>query len=581
MLARAHARAPILAHRHSPKTWNRSTATARRATTRGRRVVCSASDAEPAGETIVASSVSGGSLDDPLANFRDGDLLLLRVDGSEEDDATKLASKPLLDREWFFEVVGDEAQLSQTTPSVQETDEASVQETDEARPHETRRSLVGLCRGVAAFLTWSAEDGEIRMVPVAERDVGERSRCSPRLAEREWVKASFPAWHALLSDLESTGEYPRDPRSVLRSFRDGSIDKSSIARVEKVTDYDALRSTVRADPSYWCDGAPAEFVETDPKRQATNNAGELLALLEGHRGVVMTQLWAGWEDSDSQQPVDAPFALRALRECAGDARVAIVPASVPGMPARKGLTAIMSAAESPFLEQAKHLASFGAQAALVKLVPPTISTSRAGYISCLGEIVGAPRLMKHPGTGKCKGIGWITFATAAGQAAALGWDGCAYGGRHLSVTAAIAQHSGIRPSLQAPGTHTPAMLRETLDALVRSDPRGVYVDGTFGRGGHSRGILAALAPEGRLHAFDMDPEVRDKQRFFPAVVFFLSRFSLSKLFRVNYPAFVSAFFPLRRARVLSSAAHDAMRIPPSLENSFGWSTPAWRRTYHP
>ena len=369
MLARAHARAPILAHRHSPKTWNRSTATARRATTRGRRVVCSASDAEPAGETIVASSVSGGSPDDPLANFRDGDLLLLRVDGSEEDDATKLASKPLLDREWFFEVVGDEAQLSQTTPSVQETDETSEETSDatkhETRPHETRRSLVGLCRGVAAFLTWSAEDGEIRMVPVAERDVGERSRCSPRLAEREWVKASFPAWHALLSDLESTGEYPRDPRSVLRSFRDGSIDKSSIARVEKVTDYDALRSTVRADPSYWCDGAPAEFVETDPKRQATNNAGELLALLEGHRGVVMTQLWAGWEDSDSQQPVDAPFALRALRECAGDARVAIVPASVPGMPARKGLTAIMSAAESPFLEQAKHLASFGAQAALV------------------------------------------------------------------------------------------------------------------------------------------------------------------------------------------------------------------------
>lgn len=366
MLARAHARAPILAHRHSPKTLNRSTATARRATTRGRRVVCSASDAEPAGETIVTSSVSGGSPDDPLANFRDGDLLLLRLDGSEEDDATKkLASKPLLDREWFFEVVGaTSAQLSQTTPNVQETDEA-FEET-----HGTvGRSLVGLCRGVAAFLTWSAKDGEIRIVPVAEkRDVGERtptddsydSRCSPRLAEREWVKASFPSWHALLSDLESTGEYPRDPRSVFRS-----IDRSSIARVEKVTDYDALRSTVRADPSYWRDGAPAGFVETDPKRQATNNAGELLALLEGHRGVVMTQLWAGWEDSDSQQPVDAPFALRALRECADDARVAIVPASVPGMPARKGLTAIISAAESPFLEQAKHLASFGAQAALV------------------------------------------------------------------------------------------------------------------------------------------------------------------------------------------------------------------------
>ena len=34
----------------------------------------------------------------------------------------------------------------------------------------------------------------------------------------------------------------------------------------------------------------------------------------------------------------------------------------------------------------------------------------------------------------------------------------------------------------------------------------MYVDGTFGRGGHTRGILAALSPDGRLHAFDMDPE---------------------------------------------------------------------------
>ena len=82
-----------------------------------------------------------------------------------------------------------------------------------------------------------------------------------------------------------------------------------------MTDYDTLRSTVRRSVVL-VRRHPAGFVETDPKRQATNNAGELLALLEGHRGVVMTQLWAGWEDSDSQQPVDAPFALRALRASA-------------------------------------------------------------------------------------------------------------------------------------------------------------------------------------------------------------------------------------------------------------------------
>ena len=128
------------------------------------------------------------------------------------------------------------------------------------------------------------------------------------------------------------------------------------------------------------------------------------------------------------------------------------------------------------------------------------------YFAPAGQIVGEPRLMMHPQTGKCKGVGWITFATQAGLAEALRWDGCNYGGRHLNITAAKAQHAGIRPSLQEPGTHTPAMLRECVSKLVGSDANGTFVDGTFGRGGHARGILAALGPNGRLHAFDMDPE---------------------------------------------------------------------------
>ena len=128
------------------------------------------------------------------------------------------------------------------------------------------------------------------------------------------------------------------------------------------------------------------------------------------------------------------------------------------------------------------------------------------FFAPAGEIVGAPRLMMHPQTGKCKGIGWITFASQSGLAEALSWDGCAFGGRHLSITAAKQQHTGIRPSLQAPGTHTPAMLKECVAKIVANDTNGVFVDGTFGRGGHSRGILAALGPNGKLHAFDMDPD---------------------------------------------------------------------------
>ncbi|CAE8595574.1 unnamed protein product, partial [Polarella glacialis] len=38
------------------------------------------------------------------------------------------------------------------------------------------------------------------------------------------------------------------------------------------------------------------------------------------------------------------------------------------------------------------------------------------------------------------------------------------------------------------------------------DNNGIFVDGTFGRGGHTRGILAALGPRGSLHAFDLDPK---------------------------------------------------------------------------
>jgi 16S rRNA (cytosine1402-N4)-methyltransferase len=53
--------------------------------------------------------------------------------------------------------------------------------------------------------------------------------------------------------------------------------------------------------------------------------------------------------------------------------------------------------------------------------------------------------------------------------------------------------------------HTTVLLAEAIDAIV-TQPGGVYVDGTFGRGGHSRALLARLAPEAKLVVFDKDPE---------------------------------------------------------------------------
>jgi 16S rRNA (cytosine1402-N4)-methyltransferase len=57
---------------------------------------------------------------------------------------------------------------------------------------------------------------------------------------------------------------------------------------------------------------------------------------------------------------------------------------------------------------------------------------------------------------------------------------------------------------EQPWTHTSVLLHEAVDALV-TNPRGAYLDATFGRGGHTRLILQRLSPEGRLLALDCDP----------------------------------------------------------------------------
>ena len=54
-------------------------------------------------------------------------------------------------------------------------------------------------------------------------------------------------------------------------------------------------------------------------------------------------------------------------------------------------------------------------------------------------------------------------------------------------------------------SHYSVLLDESVSALI-TNAQGVYIDGTFGRGGHSRAILARLAVDAQLIAFDKDPE---------------------------------------------------------------------------
>ena len=64
--------------------------------------------------------------------------------------------------------------------------------------------------------------------------------------------------------------------------------------------------------------------------------------------------------------------------------------------------------------------------------------------------------------------------------------------------------------------HVPVLLNESIDGLnIKSD--GIYVDVTFGGGGHSREILRRLGPKGRLYGFDQDSDaegnIPDDERF--------------------------------------------------------------------
>jgi 16S rRNA (cytosine1402-N4)-methyltransferase len=55
--------------------------------------------------------------------------------------------------------------------------------------------------------------------------------------------------------------------------------------------------------------------------------------------------------------------------------------------------------------------------------------------------------------------------------------------------------------------HNPVLLKETVDGL-NIKPDGVYVDVTFGGGGHSREIMKRLGPDGRLFGFDQDEDAQ-------------------------------------------------------------------------
>lgn len=68
------------------------------------------------------------------------------------------------------------------------------------------------------------------------------------------------------------------------------------------------------------------------------------------------------------------------------------------------------------------------------------------------------------------------------------------------------------------GYHVPVLYNEVLENMAIR-PDGVYVDATFGGGGHSRGILERLGKDGKLFAFDQDPDAEQNLPDDPRIQF--------------------------------------------------------------
>lgn len=81
--------------------------------------------------------------------------------------------------------------------------------------------------------------------------------------------------------------------------------------------------------------------------------------------------------------------------------------------------------------------------------------------------------------------------------------------------------------------HIPALLQPTIESLDIK-PNGIYVDATFGGGGHSRAILSRLGPEGRLYGFDQDVDAIANAPNDPRFTFVRSNFRFMRNFLRYY-----------------------------------------------
>jgi 16S rRNA (cytosine1402-N4)-methyltransferase len=111
--------------------------------------------------------------------------------------------------------------------------------------------------------------------------------------------------------------------------------------------------------------------------------------------------------------------------------------------------------------------------------------------------------------------------------------------------------------------HVPVLLKPAVDALVLN-PSGIYVDCTFGGGGHSKEILSRLSSDGKLYAFDQDADARKNLPDDDRIVFVPHNFRhLQRFLRLHKVSAVDGILAVSVLAVTSSMNPPAVSRPGS------------------
>jgi hypothetical protein len=134
-----------------------------------------------------------------------------------------------------------------------------------------------------------------------------------------------------------------------------------IESIQLLCSLSELKDSVQNDPGPWCDGSGPGDSPTELDTVLLT-AGEILALLQGLRGIALVQTLLPLDMGGNNLPLLRPFVLTLLKLVVEDKDVVILPSMVGN---RDAQSVILSAKSQPYKQWSSFLASIGVQASLV------------------------------------------------------------------------------------------------------------------------------------------------------------------------------------------------------------------------